>query len=147
MAAAFAVPWLSLFGTHPAMLAAGTQYLRSDGPPYGFFSVGLVLYFASQGAGRLLWPVIGNLARMVVAAVGGWLAICWGGGLPQVFLSQGVALVVYGVLIASAIAGRAAPANSCAASSLTRIDPLPPAGYPPPVNRQSSWSTHYPRKA
>ena len=107
MAAAFAVPWLSLFGTDPAMLAAGTQYLRSVGPLYGFFSVGLVLYFASQGAGRLLWPVIGNLARLVVAAVGGWLAIRWGGGLAQVFLSQGVALVVYGVLIASAIAGGA----------------------------------------
>lgn len=89
------------------MLAAGTQYLRSVGPLYGFFGFGLLLYFASQGAGHLLWPVIGNLARLVLAAVGGWLAIRWGGGLAQVFLSQGVALVVYGVLIASAIAGGA----------------------------------------
>lgn len=106
-AAAFPVPWLSLFGTDPAMLAAGTLYLRNVGPLYGFFGVGLVLYFASQGAGRLLWPVIGNLARLVVAAVGGWLAIRWGGGLVEVFLSQSIALVVYGVLIASAIAGGA----------------------------------------
>ena len=106
-AAIFPAPWLSLFGTDPAMLAAGTLYLRNVGPLYGFFGVGLVLYFASQGAGRLLWPVIGNLARLVVAAVGGWLAIRWGGGLAQVFLSQSIALVVYGVLIASAIAGGA----------------------------------------
>jgi len=96
-----------LFDTDPAMLEAGTQYLRTVGPLYGFFGVGLVLYFASQGAGRLLWPVIGNIARLAVAAIGGWLAIRWGGGLAQVFMAQGAALAVYGVVIAAAIAGGA----------------------------------------
>ncbi|RZL86319.1 MAG: MATE family efflux transporter, partial [Variovorax sp.] len=80
-AALFPRPWLRLFGSDPAMLETGTQYLQAVGPFYGFFGVGLVLYFASQGAGRLLWPVIGNLARLVVAAVGGWLALRWGGQL------------------------------------------------------------------
>lgn len=106
-AAAFPYAWLSLFGSDPAMLEAGALYLRSVGPFYGFFGVGLVLYFASQGAGRLLWPVLGNLARLVVAAAGGWLAIRWGGGLAQVFWAQGAALVVYGLVIAAAIAGGA----------------------------------------
>ena len=106
-AALFPYAWLSLFGTDPAMLEAGTLYLRSVGPLYGFFGVGLVLYFASQGAGRLLWPVMGNIARLAVAAVGGWLAIRWGGGLAQVFMAQGLALLVYGVVIAAAIAGGA----------------------------------------
>ena len=106
-AAFFPRQWLLLFGDDPAMLEAGTQYLQAVGPLYGFFGVGLVLYFASQGAGRLLWPVLGNLARLAVAALGGWLALRWGGALVHVFLAQGVALVVYGVLIASAIAGGA----------------------------------------
>jgi Na+-driven multidrug efflux pump len=106
-AAMFPRAWLSLFGSDPAMIEAGTLYLRSVGPLYGFFGVGLVLYFASQGAGRLLWPVVGNIARLVVAATGGWLAIRWGGGLAQVFIAQGAALVVYGVVIAAAIAGGA----------------------------------------
>ena len=106
-AAAFPYAWLSLFGSDPAMLDAGALYLRAVGPFYGFFGVGLVLYFASQGAGRLLWPVMGNLARLVVAAVGGWLAIRWGGGLVQVFWAQGAALIVYGLVIATAIAGGA----------------------------------------
>ncbi|MDO8773800.1 MAG: MATE family efflux transporter [Burkholderiaceae bacterium] len=104
-AALFPHAWLSLFSTDAALLEAGTLYLRSVGPFYGFFGVGLVLYFASQGAGRLLWPVLGNLARLAVAALGGWLAIHWGGGLAQVFAVQGAALVVYGVVIAAAIAG------------------------------------------
>ncbi|MDM0111926.1 MATE family efflux transporter [Variovorax sp. J22R133] len=106
-AAIFPRPWLMLFGADPAMLEAGTQYLRAVGPLYGFFGVGLVLYFASQGAGRLLWPVLGNIARLAVAGIGGWLALRWGGELTNVFVAQGVALVVYGVVIASAIAGGA----------------------------------------
>ncbi|MEP6723679.1 MAG: MATE family efflux transporter, partial [Variovorax sp.] len=106
-AALFPRPWLRLFGSDPVMLETGTQYLQAVGPLYGFFGVGLVLYFASQGAGRLLWPVIGNLARLAVAAIGGWLALRWGGQLSHVFAVQGVAMVVYGLVIASAIAGGA----------------------------------------
>ncbi|MFT6589932.1 MAG: putative MATE family efflux protein [Rhodoferax sp.] len=106
-AALFPHAWLSLFGSDPAMIEAGTLYLRSVGPLYGFFGVGLVLYFASQGAGRLLWPVVGNIVRLAVAAIGGWLAIHGGSGLAGVFMAQGLALVVYGVVIASAIAGGA----------------------------------------
>lgn len=106
-AALFPRPWLMLFGHDPVMLETGAHYLRVVGPLYGFFGVGLVLYFASQGAGRLLWPVLGNIARLAVAGTGGWLALRWGGGLTGVFAAQGVALVVYGIVIASAIAGGA----------------------------------------
>ena len=106
-AAAFPLAWLSLFNSDPAMLAAGSQYLRAVGPVYGFFGLGLVLYFASQGAGRLLWPVLGNVARLVVAMSGGYLALRWGDGLTGVFIAQGVALVIYGLLNAWAIAGGA----------------------------------------
>jgi len=106
-AALFPRAWLTLFGSDPAMLDAGAQYLRAVGPFYGFFGVGLVLYFASQGAGRLLWPVLGNIARLAVAGIGGWLALRWGGQLSHVFVAQGAALVVYGIVIASTIAGGA----------------------------------------
>lgn len=103
-AALFPREWLSLFDHDPAMLEAGTQYLRVVGPLYGFFGLGLILYFASQGAGRLLWPVIGNAARLLVAAFGGWLAWRAGWGLAWVFAAQGAALVAYGLVNASAIA-------------------------------------------
>lgn len=106
-AALFPVAWLSLFDTDPAMLAAGAQYLRTVGPVYGFFGLGLVLYFASQGAGRLVWPVIGNIARLAVAVTGGWLALRWGGGLGAVFAAQAAALVLYGLVNAWAVAGGA----------------------------------------
>lgn len=107
LAAAFPHAWLGLFDTDPAMLDAGSRYLRAVGPVYGFFGLGLVLYFASQGAGRLLWPVMGNVLRLAVAAIGGWWALRWGGGLTEVFWAQAVALVVYGLVNAGAIAGGA----------------------------------------
>lgn len=104
-AALFPRSWLLLFGSDPAMLDTGARYLQQVGPLYGFFGVGLVLYFASQGAGRLLWPVLGNLVRLAVAGLGGWLALRWGGSLDQVFAAQGAAMVAYGLVIASAVAG------------------------------------------
>lgn len=107
LAAAFPHAWLSLFDTDPAMFAAGAQYLRTVGPAYGFFGVGLVLYFASQGAGRLFWPVAGNVLRLIVAAGGGWLALRMGASLQVVFLAQALALLVYGTVNAGSIAGGA----------------------------------------
>jgi Na+-driven multidrug efflux pump len=90
--------WLSLFGSNPAMLDAGSLYLRTVGPVYGFFGLALTLYFASQGAGRLMWPVWGNVSRLVVAAIGGWLALRLDLGLMGVFASQAAGLVVYAAL-------------------------------------------------
>src|SRR6516165_8436266 len=74
-AAAFPRLWISLFDTDPAMLEAGARYLRVVGPFYGMFGLGMALYFASQGAGRLLWPLIANVTRLIIAAIGGWLAL------------------------------------------------------------------------
>lgn len=107
LAAVFPHAWLSLFNNDPVMINAGTLYLRTVGPAYGFFGVGLVLYFASQGAGRLFWPVTGTVLRLIVAACGGWLALRLGGGLTAIFLAQAAALVVYGLVNAGSIAGGA----------------------------------------
>jgi putative MATE family efflux protein len=106
-AALFPRPWLGLFDSDPAMIEAGARYLQVVGPFYGFFGLGLVLYFASQGAGKLLWPVVGNGARLAVAAAGGWLALRWGGDLTIVFAAQAAAMVVYGAVNAWSVAGGA----------------------------------------
>ena len=71
------------------MLETGAAYLRAVGPTYGFFGLGLCLYFASQGAGRLLWPLLAGLLRMVLAVGGGWLALRLTGSLAWVFVALG----------------------------------------------------------
>jgi len=102
-AALFPAAWLGLFGDDPQMIAAGSAYLRAVGPFYGFFGFGLALYFASQGAGRLIWPLAAGFARMAVAIGGGWLALHLTGSLPLMFAAVGAALVVYGVGVGTAV--------------------------------------------
>jgi Na+-driven multidrug efflux pump len=104
LAALFPHVWLGLFTTDPAVLAAGAQYLRIVGPFYGFFGAGLALYFASQGAGRLLWPLLAGFARLTIAGTGGWLATRWlGADLPGLYAAMAAGLVALGIMNAAAI--------------------------------------------
>jgi putative MATE family efflux protein len=103
-AALYPAGWMSFFTADPAVINYGSQYLRIVGPCYGFFGAGMVLYFASQGAGRLAWPLIAGLARLAVAGIGGWLAYYWTQELTGVFFALGTALCVFGMVIAIAVA-------------------------------------------
>jgi Na+-driven multidrug efflux pump len=96
--------WLGLFTDDPGARAVGAAYLTIVGPAYGFFGLGLALYFASQGAGRLAWPLTAGVARLMLAAAGGWLAghgLGW--GLPGIFTAMALALVVFGTTTAVAV--------------------------------------------
>jgi MATE family, multidrug efflux pump len=106
-AAAMPHAWLSLFDTDPAMLDAGSRYLHAVGPFYGLFGLGMALYFASQGAGRLLWPLLANFTRLLIAGVGGWLALRWSGDVSSVFIALSAALVAFGLINAGAVASGA----------------------------------------
>ncbi|MDB5600447.1 MAG: efflux family protein [Xanthobacteraceae bacterium] len=103
LAALFPQAWLTLFGAEPTMLEVGSHYLRIVGPFYGFFGAGLALYFASQGAGRMGWPLIAGTLRVLVAAFGGWIAIRLG-GITALFVMLGIAMVVFGGVNAVAVA-------------------------------------------
>jgi MATE family, multidrug efflux pump len=96
--------WLGLFGDDPVMLAAGSAYLRAVGPFYGFFGLGLALYFGSQGAGRLGWPLLAGFLRMLIAIAGGWFVLRTTGSLPGLFLAVGLGMLTYGVLVAFKVA-------------------------------------------
>jgi putative MATE family efflux protein len=104
IAAIFPSAWLGLFDSDPAMLSAGSTYLQIVGPFFGFFGLGMVLYFISQGAGRLLWPLLANLARLIIATAGGWLVLVWTGDLRGLFAAQGLALLAFGAINALAVA-------------------------------------------
>ncbi len=95
--------WLGLFGDNPVMIATGANYLRFVGPTYGFFGLGLALYFASQGAGKLAWPLLAGFARLVIAVGGGWLALKATGSETSVFVMLAIALAAYGAIIGIAV--------------------------------------------
>ena len=102
-AAFFPEAWLALFSAEPAMIEAGSAYLRIVGPFYGFFGIGLSLYFAAQGAGRLFWPLAGGFLRVVIALGGGWLALRWTGSLSGLFTALAIAILAYGLTVLTAV--------------------------------------------
>jgi Na+-driven multidrug efflux pump len=85
------------------VVAAGSQYLRIVGPVYGFFGAGMALYFASQGAGRLRWPLTAGLTRLAIAVLGGWIAFRFTENVSFVFAALACALVAFGSITASAV--------------------------------------------
>jgi putative MATE family efflux protein len=95
--------WLTLFSADPQVVAVGSTYLRVVGPFYGFFGLGLALYFSSQGAGRLFWPLTGGFLRLLIAAGGGWLVLRLTGSLTWLFAALAFGLVNYGVTIFVAV--------------------------------------------
>jgi putative MATE family efflux protein len=96
--------WMSLFTRDADVIAAGTAYLRVVGPSYGGFGLGLALYFASQGAGRLLWPLAAGFLRLMLAAVGGWIVVHWlGGGLIALSAVIALAFGLFGTTLALAV--------------------------------------------
>ncbi len=92
--------WLTLFDSDPAMIAAGSTYLRIVGPFYGFFGLGMALYFASLGAGALKWPLVAGLSRMVIAVGGGFVLLRLFADLALVYAALGLGLLVLGLMIA-----------------------------------------------
>ena len=95
--------WAGLFTRDAAVLDYARQYLRWAGPTFAFFGLGLTLYFASQGSGRVLGPVLASTLRLVlVGVVGAWLmshaAPAW-----HYFALVGAVMVIYGLSTAAAI--------------------------------------------
>jgi len=96
--------WMAAFTPDTAVQMAGSAYLRIVGGCYGFFGLGLALFFASQGAGRLTWPLVASGLRLAVVAVGGWLAVHALGAPPQaLYAVVALSLCTLGLTLATAV--------------------------------------------
>jgi len=95
--------WTRLFSQDSNVIAAARAYFAWAGPCYGLFGLGMCLYFASQGSGRVLGPVLAQTVRLVVIVMGGsgLLAI----RAPQwtLFALVGLAMACYGLVAALSI--------------------------------------------
>lgn len=97
--AVFPQAWLGLFSSDPAVLATGALYLRIVAPIYGAAGFGLLLYFASQGAGSVIRPFLAGTARLFVATVIGGIAVTrFGAGLSSLFAIVAAAGLSFGLL-------------------------------------------------
>src|SRR5688572_32867871 len=92
----FPLAWVGLFSADPAVLESGSRYLRTVAPFYPFLAAGIALYFASQGAGRVLRPVLAGTVRLVLVIAGGLAAV----SLQGVFMVIAAAMIAFGALTA-----------------------------------------------
>jgi len=92
--AVFPGAWVGLFSRDPAVLDAGTRYLRTVAPFYALLATGIALYFASQGAGRVLPPLLAGTVRLALVIAGGLAAV----SLQGLFLVIAAAMIAYGAL-------------------------------------------------
>ena len=111
-AALFPDAWTGIFSRDPAVLEAGATYLHRVAPAYGFVGLGMLLYFATQGTGRMLVPFLAGLVRLGVAAGLGWYCVArLDAGMPTLFLVVAGGAVMFGLVNAiGMLARRGAPA-------------------------------------
>jgi len=100
----FPAAWVSLFSSDPAVLAAGSGYLRAVGPTYPFLAIGIALYFACQGSGKVLLQVLARTVQLVIVIGGGFVLLAAGTGLQAIFVLIAVGMVIFGTLSALAVA-------------------------------------------
>ena len=93
----------TIFTSDESVLSFARQYLRTVGPAFPFFGLGLTLYFASQGSGKVLGPVLaGTLRLALVAGAGTWLA-SQQTEASGYFLLMAIVMFIYGVTTVGSI--------------------------------------------
>lgn len=95
--------WVSLFTSDPAVSAAAHSYFAWAGPAFGFFGLGVCLYFSSQGAAKVGGPVLASTARLLIVALGGWWLASAGAPAWTLFALVGAAMVVFGLTTAASV--------------------------------------------
>ena len=73
-------------------------------PAFAGFGLGMAMYFAAMGAGRMRYPVMAGLSRLVIAVIGGaFLADTLGWGLAGHFMGVALGISAFGLIAASAV--------------------------------------------
>src|SRR5260221_1790695 len=118
--AVFPHVWVNLFAHDASVRAASHQYLSTAAPMYAFIGLASSMYFSSQGAAKVIGPVMAQTARLLFIGTGGWWLSTHNATAQDFFVLASASMVVLGVL-------------SCTSVILTRGGPKPaqvPAARP-----------------
>jgi hypothetical protein len=77
LVALFPSLWMGLFTSDDEIVRVGALYLKIVGPIYGFYGLGMALYFATQGFGSVIWTVTANAVRLLTSTGCALVAIYW----------------------------------------------------------------------
>jgi putative MATE family efflux protein len=113
--------WARIYTSEPKVLDAAYRYLAIAGLGFAGYGFGLCLYFASQGSGHILGPVLASTVRLAIVVAGGLWLSREQGSIEALALLVATATLTYaaanGLFFALARWGPAAPAPRPAAAS------------------------------
>ncbi|MBR1121759.1 MATE family efflux transporter [Bradyrhizobium lablabi] len=112
-ATAFAVfpdVWIAIFTDDASVRATSRQYLSTAAPMYAFLGLATAMYFSSQGAAKVLGPVLAQTARLVFIVAGGFWLLAHDATAQDFFVLTASSMALLGLL-------------SCASVILTRWGP------------------------
>ncbi len=89
--------WVDLFTRDLEVRAAGYDYLEVAGFGFAFFGLGLCLYFASQGAGRVGGAIAAQGLRLSIVVLGGSALVATDAPLAAVFLLSATGMAAMGL--------------------------------------------------
>ena len=95
--------WVSLFTRDPGVTAAANSYFAWAGPAFGFFGMGTCLYFASQGAAKVVGPVLASTVRLLMVGIGGYWLVSIDAPAWTLFALVGAAMIVFGLSTAASL--------------------------------------------
>ncbi len=95
--------WATIFTSDERVLDYSRLFLHWAGPAFPFFGLGLTLYFAAQGAGRMLGPVAAATMRLLLVGAVGTALVARDAPAWQLFALSAAAMVVYGLSCAVAL--------------------------------------------
>ena len=89
--------WLDNFETNILSEKYAILYLIIVSPFYCFFAAGQTLYFASQGTGKIFFPVIVGIIRFLTVSVVCYLTIIFSWSLSHIFYAVAFGLAITGL--------------------------------------------------
>src|SRR5882757_670 len=95
--------WVNIFTDDAGVRAASRQYLHTAAPMYAFIGLSISMYFSSQGAAKVLGPVLAQTARLVFVAVGGWWLLMHEATAANFFALAAASMVILGTLSALSV--------------------------------------------
>jgi Na+-driven multidrug efflux pump len=95
--------WVNIFTQDPGVRAASRQYLSTAAPMYAFIGLAMSMYFSSQGAAKVLGPVLAQTARLLFIGLGGWWLSTHHAAATDFFVLAAASMVVLGVLSAASV--------------------------------------------
>jgi Na+-driven multidrug efflux pump len=90
--------WVSIFTADAGVRAASRQYLATAAPMYAFIGLASSMYFSSQGAAKVVGPVLAQSARLVFIGAGGWWLSTHHPTAAKFFTLAAASMVLLGVL-------------------------------------------------